>query len=104
MRPKGKIWRLGLMGYCSQKQFVLQLLGAMEKVLIDNGHRMSPGAGVGAAVASYVDTEVPNRRPRMKPFAGHVWPGNAIGWLRRGASSADSFGSPQSAWLYWPAR
>ena len=52
---KGKIWRLGLMGYCSQKQFVLQLLAAMEKALIDNGHRMSPGAGVGAAVASYVN-------------------------------------------------
>ncbi|HMD41502.1 MAG TPA: alanine--glyoxylate aminotransferase family protein [Candidatus Acidoferrum sp.] len=51
---KGKIWRLGLMGYCSQKQFLLQLLAAMEKALIDNGHRMSPGAGVGAAVASYV--------------------------------------------------
>jgi len=51
---KGKIWRLGLMGYCSQRQFVLQLLGAMEKALLDNGHRMSPGAGVGAAVASYV--------------------------------------------------
>ncbi len=56
---KGKIWRLGLMGYCSQKQFVLQLLGAMEKVLIDNGHRMSPGAGVGGAVGVYVNAEVP---------------------------------------------
>jgi alanine-glyoxylate transaminase/serine-glyoxylate transaminase/serine-pyruvate transaminase len=56
---KGKIWRLGLMGYCSQKAFVLQLLGAMEKVLTDQGYRMSPGAGVGAAVHSYVQTEVP---------------------------------------------
>ena len=27
---KGKIWRLGLMGYCSQKAFVLQLLAVME--------------------------------------------------------------------------
>jgi alanine-glyoxylate transaminase/serine-glyoxylate transaminase/serine-pyruvate transaminase len=56
---KGKIWRLGLMGYCSQKAFVLQLLAAMEKVLTDQGYRMSPGAGVGAAVHSYVQTEVP---------------------------------------------
>jgi alanine-glyoxylate transaminase/serine-glyoxylate transaminase/serine-pyruvate transaminase len=56
---KGKIWRLGLMGYCSQKAFVLQLLGAMEKVLTDQGYRMSPGAGVGAAVHSYVQLEVP---------------------------------------------
>jgi alanine-glyoxylate transaminase / serine-glyoxylate transaminase / serine-pyruvate transaminase len=56
---KGKIWRLGLMGYCSQKQFVLQLLAAMEKALIDNGHRMSPGAGVGGAVRVYVNAETP---------------------------------------------
>ena len=39
---KGQIWRLGLMGYCSQKPFVLQLLAAMEEVLIDQGHRMTP--------------------------------------------------------------
>jgi alanine-glyoxylate transaminase / serine-glyoxylate transaminase / serine-pyruvate transaminase len=56
---KGKIWRLGLMGYCSQKVFVLQLLAAMEKVLTDQGYRMSPGAGVGAAVHSYAQAEVP---------------------------------------------
>jgi aspartate aminotransferase-like enzyme len=58
---KGKIWRLGLMGYCSQKQFVLQLLGAMEKALIDNRHRLSAGAGVGAAVGSYVHTNFQKR-------------------------------------------
>jgi alanine-glyoxylate transaminase / serine-glyoxylate transaminase / serine-pyruvate transaminase len=56
---KGQIWRLGLMGYCSQKAFVLQLLAAMEKVLVDQGHRMSPGAGVGAAVRAYLKAEVP---------------------------------------------
>jgi alanine-glyoxylate transaminase / serine-glyoxylate transaminase / serine-pyruvate transaminase len=54
---KGQIWRLGLMGYCSQRPFILQLLGAMEKCLLDRGHRMSLGAGVGAAVASYVQAE-----------------------------------------------
>jgi alanine-glyoxylate transaminase / serine-glyoxylate transaminase / serine-pyruvate transaminase len=56
---KGRIWRLGLMGYCSQKVFVLQLLATMEKVLTDQGYRMSPGAGVGAAVHSYAQAEVP---------------------------------------------
>src|SRR5271170_5206138 len=56
---KGQIWRLGLMGYCSQKPFVLQLLAAMEKVLIDQGHRMSPGAGVGAAIRTYTQAEIP---------------------------------------------
>jgi len=56
---KGQIWRLGLMGHCSQKPFVLQLLAAMEKCLLDQGHRMSPGAGVGAAIGSYTHAEVP---------------------------------------------
>src|ERR1700751_639478 len=51
---KDKIWRLGLMGYCNQKPFVLQLLAAMEKSLSDQGHRMSPGAGVGAALGVYI--------------------------------------------------
>jgi alanine-glyoxylate transaminase/serine-glyoxylate transaminase/serine-pyruvate transaminase len=56
---KGQIWRLGLMGYCSQKPFVLQLLAAMEKCLLDQGHRMAPGAGVGAAIGVYTHAEVP---------------------------------------------
>ncbi len=56
---KGQIWRLGLMGYCSQKQFVLELLGALDKVLVDQGHRHEPGAGVGAAVRHYTHAEVP---------------------------------------------
>jgi alanine-glyoxylate transaminase / serine-glyoxylate transaminase / serine-pyruvate transaminase len=56
---KGQIWRLGLMGYCSQKPFVLQLLAAMEKALIDNGHGVSPGAGVGAANRVYIKAETP---------------------------------------------
>lgn len=56
---KGQIWRLGLMGYCSQKQFVLELLGALDKVLVDQGHRHEPGAGVGAAVRHYTHAGVP---------------------------------------------
>ena len=56
---KGQIWRLGLMGYCSQKQFVLELLGALDKALVDQGHRHEPGAGVGAAVRYYTHAEVP---------------------------------------------
>jgi len=54
---KGKIWRLGLMGYCAQKANVLLLLGSMEKVLLDHGVRVSAGAGVGAAVKSYAHAE-----------------------------------------------
>jgi alanine-glyoxylate transaminase / serine-glyoxylate transaminase / serine-pyruvate transaminase len=50
---KGQIWRLGTMGYCSQKAFVLQLLAALDEVLIAQGHRHSAGAGVGGAIHSY---------------------------------------------------
>jgi alanine-glyoxylate transaminase / serine-glyoxylate transaminase / serine-pyruvate transaminase len=54
---KGKIWRLGLMGYCAQKANVLLLLSALEKVMTDQGARVSPGAGVAAAIGNYAGAE-----------------------------------------------
>src|SRR6202047_2204801 len=54
---KGKIWRVGLMGYCSQKPFVLLFLSAFEKVLQDQGYRVPAGAGVAAAIRSYAHSE-----------------------------------------------
>jgi len=54
---KGKIWRVGLMGFCSQKPFVLQFLAAFEKVLQDQGFRAPAGAGVAAAIRSYANAE-----------------------------------------------
>jgi alanine-glyoxylate transaminase/serine-glyoxylate transaminase/serine-pyruvate transaminase len=54
---KGKIWRVGLMGYCSQKPFVLLFLAALEKTLLDQGFRVPSGAGVGAAIRSYSQVE-----------------------------------------------
>jgi alanine-glyoxylate transaminase/serine-glyoxylate transaminase/serine-pyruvate transaminase len=50
---KGKIWRIGLMGHTSQAKYVLLFLAALEKVLLDHDFRVSPGAGVGAAVHAY---------------------------------------------------
>ncbi|HTZ74249.1 MAG TPA: alanine--glyoxylate aminotransferase family protein [Candidatus Aquilonibacter sp.] len=50
---KGKIWRIGLMGYSSQKTNVLLFLTALEKVLADQGYRRVSGAGVVAAEQSY---------------------------------------------------
>jgi alanine-glyoxylate transaminase/serine-glyoxylate transaminase/serine-pyruvate transaminase len=50
---KGKIWRVGLMGHCSQKPYVLLFLAALEKVLLDQGLRVPSGAGVGAAIRNY---------------------------------------------------
>lgn len=52
---KGKIWRVGLMGYCSQKNNVLLFLAAFEKVMLDQGFRVRAGSGVGAAVKSYME-------------------------------------------------
>jgi alanine-glyoxylate transaminase/serine-glyoxylate transaminase/serine-pyruvate transaminase len=54
---RGKIWRVGLMGYCSQKPFVLLFLAALEKTLLDQGFRVPSGAGVGAAIRSYTQVE-----------------------------------------------
>jgi alanine-glyoxylate transaminase / serine-glyoxylate transaminase / serine-pyruvate transaminase len=55
---KGKIWRVGLMGYSSQKNNVLLFLAALEKVLGDQGFRVPAGAGVAAAVHSYSEAGV----------------------------------------------
>jgi alanine-glyoxylate transaminase / serine-glyoxylate transaminase / serine-pyruvate transaminase len=57
---KGQIWRIGLMGFSSQKQSVLLLLATLEKVLLDQGLRVPAGAGVGAAVEGYHQA---SRRP-----------------------------------------
>lgn len=54
---KGKIWRVGLMGHCSQKANVLLLLAALEKVLGEQGFRAPAGAGMAAAIESYSHAE-----------------------------------------------
>ncbi len=54
---KGKIWRIGLMGYVSQAKHILLFLAALEKVLLEQGFRVPAGAGVGAAVRSYAPAE-----------------------------------------------
>jgi alanine-glyoxylate transaminase/serine-glyoxylate transaminase/serine-pyruvate transaminase len=55
---KGKIWRIGLMGYVSQAKHILFFLAALEKVLLDQGLSVSPGAGVGAAIRHYSQSHV----------------------------------------------
>jgi alanine-glyoxylate transaminase / serine-glyoxylate transaminase / serine-pyruvate transaminase len=56
---KGKIWRVGLMGYSCQKANVLLFLAAAEKVLLDQGFRVPAGAGVAAAIQSLQRSEQP---------------------------------------------
>jgi alanine-glyoxylate transaminase / serine-glyoxylate transaminase / serine-pyruvate transaminase len=50
---KGRMWRVGLMGYSSQKNNVLLFLTALEKVLLDMGFHAPAGAGVAAAIRMY---------------------------------------------------
>jgi alanine-glyoxylate transaminase / serine-glyoxylate transaminase / serine-pyruvate transaminase len=50
---KGRLLRVGLMGYASQQEFVLQLLAALEMVLSSMGHRVDAGAGLRAAMQVY---------------------------------------------------
>ncbi len=56
---KGKMWRVGLMGYSSQNTNVLLFLAALEKALLDQGHAVPAGAGVAAAVRSYQHAHQP---------------------------------------------
>ncbi len=46
---KGIVWRIGLMGYSSSEENVLYSLYCLEKLLSEDGYKVEPGAGVGAA-------------------------------------------------------
>ena len=50
---KGKIWRIGLMGYSCQNTNVLIFLAALEKTLSDQGFRLPAGAATAAALETY---------------------------------------------------
>ncbi|MCH2131201.1 MAG: alanine--glyoxylate aminotransferase family protein [Pirellulaceae bacterium] len=50
---KGKVWRIGLMGYASRPANVLLLLAALEQLLSEQGYTFNPGAGIAAANQTY---------------------------------------------------
>ena len=50
---KGKIWRIGTMGYVCHKANILRCLSALEAVLRRNGFEVSSGEGVDAAYKVY---------------------------------------------------
>jgi (S)-ureidoglycine-glyoxylate aminotransferase len=50
---RGKIWRIGTMGYVCRKANILRCLSAFEPVLRRHGFKTEPGAGVEAAYAVY---------------------------------------------------
>lgn len=52
---KGKVWRIGNMGYSSRHENVLHVLAALEGVLSYYGVNINKGEGVKAALAVYMD-------------------------------------------------
>lgn len=50
---KGKVWRVGLMGYGASRRNVLTFLAALEAVLGSQGARIDRGQALGAAEASW---------------------------------------------------
>jgi alanine-glyoxylate transaminase/serine-glyoxylate transaminase/serine-pyruvate transaminase len=50
---KGKVWRVGLMGYGARPANVLLLLSALEQLLAEQGHRFERGASIAAANGIY---------------------------------------------------
>lgn len=54
---KSTTWRIGLMGYSSQRANVLLFLDCLERVLLDQGMKLSVGAGIAAAANSFAHAE-----------------------------------------------
>ena len=54
---KTTMWRIGLMGYSSQRANVLLFLEALERILLDLGMKLPVGAGIAAAVSSFAHAE-----------------------------------------------
>ncbi|MCU0877021.1 MAG: alanine--glyoxylate aminotransferase family protein [Pirellulaceae bacterium] len=50
---KGKVWRIGLMGYGSRPANVLLFLAALEQLLAEQGFKFTPGSSIAAANRKY---------------------------------------------------
>ena len=50
---KGKVWRIGLMGYAARSNNVLLLLAGLEQLLAEQGVSLEPGASIAAANQVY---------------------------------------------------
>jgi len=53
---KGKVWRIGLMGYGSRATNVLMFLAALEQLLAEQSYEFDHGAGIAAATEKYRST------------------------------------------------
>jgi len=59
---RGKIWRIGTMGYVCRKENVPVCLSALEACLPQCGFRAQAGAGPDAALAVYRSAETPAKK------------------------------------------
>lgn len=59
---KGKIWRIGTMGYSARRDNIDLVLNALESILADLGHKFQRGASLQAADAVYADHEHKNAK------------------------------------------
>jgi alanine-glyoxylate transaminase/serine-glyoxylate transaminase/serine-pyruvate transaminase len=53
---KGRVWRIGLMGYSCRANNVLLFLAALEQCLLAQGVRITEGAAVAAANRVYLES------------------------------------------------
>jgi alanine-glyoxylate transaminase/serine-glyoxylate transaminase/serine-pyruvate transaminase len=53
---KGKVWRIGLMGYGARPANVLLFLSALEQLLAEQGHKFNRGASIAASNESYLSS------------------------------------------------
>lgn len=63
---KGKIWRIGVMGYSAQRGNIRLLLSAMEDILEDLGHKAERGAATDAAQQVYEAHEAELEKTRRQ--------------------------------------
>src|SRR5699024_1934760 len=56
---KGKVWRIGSMGYSSRKNNILHVLGALESTLTYFGAKLNKGDAVQAALEYYTEVDNP---------------------------------------------
>ncbi|MBY7144224.1 alanine--glyoxylate aminotransferase family protein [Virgibacillus sp. NKC19-3] len=54
---KGKVWRIGSMGFSSRKNNILRVLGALESTLTYHGANVNSGDATQAALAYYADLD-----------------------------------------------
>jgi alanine-glyoxylate transaminase/serine-glyoxylate transaminase/serine-pyruvate transaminase len=63
---KGRVWRIGLMGYGSRAANVLVFLAALEQLLAEEKHPFNRGGSIAAANAVYGGGQVVLDRERVK--------------------------------------